>query len=275
MYGELLILYNTVFNFILLAFTCEVSRFEIKKSRLFVSALVSSFIAVVFQHNWCISIVSFVVLIILAFGFNLHVLIRKGGIMWIAALFLGGCLVFIQPFIEQLSVTNFFIISMLIAICAMYMFYRHWYYEKQQRLQSTFITSTVITFYNQHIALRCYIDSGNVCTEPISGKPVHFVSCDAIMNHLPMDWQIGLQHWDANDPYNVSALPKSLAKRIRFIQLTTVQQHMSTTIAIRFDEWALTYPSKLLINEYIVLVKQNSNFPHNTEAILHVSALSP
>lgn len=273
MYGEWLVLYNTVFNFVLLSFTCEVSGLKIRKRRLLISAMLSGLIAVIFRNYVGSSIVSFIFLLVVAFGFRWRELIRRGIVVWIAALFLGGCLLLLQPTLHKLSSSNFLIVSGLLASGTLYMFYRSWHNEKRQRLEETFVLSTALTFEKNEIPLSSYIDTGNVCTEPLSGKPVHFVSYKAVEQYLPKEWCNGLEQWKAEEPYDVSMLPSSLIKRIRFIQLATVQQDGSVALAIRFDQWSLASLTKTLFGEYVVLTRNATKFPENTEAILHVSAL--
>lgn len=273
MYGEWLVLYNTLFNYVLLAFTCEVSGMHIRKRRLLLSAFISGLIAVLWHDWFFVSILSFLTLLVIAFGCNLRSLIRRGIVVWIAALCLGGCLLLLQPALHGLSMTNFLIVSGMIAVIILYLFYRSWHYERQQRLEENFVIATTLTLENQNIPLSCYVDTGNVCIEPLSGKPVHFVSYEAVAKNMPDDWRNGLEKWDAGSPYDVSMLPKSLVKRIRFIQLATVQTEESTALAIRFEKWILASPNNTLVGQYIVLTRNAMNFPKDTEAILHVSAL--
>ena len=67
-------------------------------------------------------------------------------------------------------------------------------------------------------------------------------------------------------------LPASLSKRVRFIQLATVQTNVCVALAIRFEQWIIDV-NHTLYGEYIVVTRNASNFPSSTEAILHVSAL--
>lgn len=273
MYGEWLVLYNTVFNYVLLAFTSEVSGLRIRKRRLLLSACMSGWISVLFWENFLGSIASFIVLLVIAFGFQISNFIRRGVVVWIAALFLGGALLLLQPYIHQLSFINFLIVCSLVGVLILYLFYRSWQYERQQRLEGNFVLTTKLTIDNTDISLSSYVDTGNVCTEPLSGKPVHFISYTAVEANLPMDWREGLERWRVETPYDISMLPKSLSKRIRFIQLSTVQQESSIALAIRFEKWELLTLNKVLTEEYVVLVKNAANFPKQTEAILHVSTL--
>lgn len=273
MYGEWLVLYNTVFNYVLLAFTSEVSGLNVRKSRLFLSAFISGLFVVLFRGFFGSSFVSFFLLIALAFGLRLNELIRRGVVVWIAALFLGGCLLLLQPLLHNLSSTSFLIVGGLVASAALYLFYRSWHSEKQQRLEASFVLSTKLIINEVEVPLSGYVDTGNVCVEPLSGKPVHFVSYQAIMEYLPTEWRGGLETWNERNPFEVSMLPSNLKKRIRFIQLATVQEEQTIALGIRFEKWFLEQPNQSLTSEYIVLTKNASKFPKNTEAILHVSAL--
>ena len=73
------------------------------------------------------------------------------------------------------------------------LFYRSWSFERRQRLEKSFVRDTILSIENNVIQLLCYVDTGNVCIEPLSGKPVHFVSFEAVATALPHEWCMGLE----------------------------------------------------------------------------------
>ena len=273
MYGEWLVLYNTVFNYVLLAFTNEVSNLHVRKRRLLLSAFLSGLVAVLFKTYTGSSLVSFLLLIVIAFGFRWRELIRRGVVIWIAALFIGGCLIYLQPILHSLSTITFLVVSGVIASATLYLFYKSWHYEKQQRLEGNFLLTTVLTIDELEIPILSYVDTGNVCVEPLSGKPVHFVSYETVAEYLQDDWLKGLESWDADNPYEISMLPTALMKRIRFIRLSTVQEGSTIALGIRFNSWVLSSPTHKLVGEYVILTRNANKYPKNARAILHVSAL--
>lgn len=165
-------------------------------------------------------------------------------------------------------------ICFLLAVLNLIAFYKQWGFVKLERLSGQFVFDTTLTIFGAKIPLSAFVDTGNQAIEPLSGKPVHFVSYTALRPHLPSAFRESLMKWQETDPYNVSMFSEDYQRYIRFIHVNTVQQQ-TVVLGFRFDEWHIKgEPSQVKMNEYIVLTKKAKNFPHSTAAILHFSALS-
>ena len=145
---------------------------------------------------------------------------------------------------------------------------------KLERFSGQFVYKTTLKIFDETIPLSAFVDTGNQCIEPLSSKPVHFVSYTAIRPNMPASLKKALAEWQEADPYNVSMFSPDHQRLIRFIHVNTVQQQ-SVVLGFRFDEWHIEgESSQVKTNEYIVFTKKAKNFPHSTAAILHFSALS-
>lgn len=274
MYGEWLVLINTLFNLAILTFTARVTGVLVKNSRLLMSSICSSFVAVIGDQMLWTTILSFILLIGIAFRFKIRSFQKQGPIVLTATIVIGGLLTALQPFLKNLSVTHFIMICFLLAVLNLVAFYKQWGFVKLERLSGQFVFDTTLKIFGATIPLSAFVDTGNQAIEPLSGKPVHFVSYTALRPHLPSAFRKSLIEWQETDPYDVSMFSEDYQRYIRFIHVNTVQQQ-SVVLGFRFDEWHIKgEPSQVKKNEYIVLTKKAKNFPHSTAAILHFSALS-
>jgi len=274
MYGEWLVLINTLFNLAILTFTARVTGVLVKNSRLLMSSICSSFVAVIGGQMLWTTILSFILLIGIAFHFKIRSFQKQGPIVLTATIVIGGLLTALQPFLKNLSSTHFIMICFLLAVLNLIAFYKQWGFVKLERLSGQFVFDTTLTIFGAKIPLSAFVDTGNQAIEPLSGKPVHFVSYTALRPHLPSAFRESLMEWQEKDPYNVSMFSEDYQRYIRFIHVNTVQQQ-TVVLGFRFDEWHIKgEPSQVKMNEYIVLTKKAKNFPHSTAAILHFSALS-
>lgn len=66
----------------------------------------------------------------------------------------------------------------------------------QTKIQSSFVVDCELLLFQQSFSLRGFIDTGNECIEPMSGKPVHFLSYNAVAKTLPEDFHKALLEWD-------------------------------------------------------------------------------
>src|SRR5690606_4783210 len=99
MIGELLILYNTLFNYFLLKFTQEITGLYVKRRRLLFSAFFSGLVSSIFYHSFLGAVASFLLLIGLAFSFRIETIIKQGTVLLAATFFLGGLLTSLLPFL--------------------------------------------------------------------------------------------------------------------------------------------------------------------------------
>ncbi|WP_341301856.1 sigma-E processing peptidase SpoIIGA [Lysinibacillus sp. FSL H8-0500] len=274
MYGEWLVLINTLFNLAILKFTARVTGVFVKNSRLLMSSICSSLVAVIGGQMLWTTVLSFLLLIGIAFRFKLRSFQKQGPIALTATIVIGGLLTAVQPYLKNLSVTHFISICFLLAVANLIVFYKQWGFVKLERLSGRFVFDTTLRIFGATIPLSAFVDTGNQAIEPLSGKPVHFVSYTALRPHLPEAFRKSLMEWQETDPYNVSMFTEDYQRYIRFIHVNTVQQQ-TVVLGFRFDEWHIKgESSQVKTNEYIVLTKKAKNFPHSTAAILHFSALS-
>ncbi len=274
MYGEWLVLINTLFNLAILTFTARVTGVLVKNSRLLMSSFCSSLVAVIGGQMLWTTVLSFILLIGIAFRFKIRSFQKQGPIVLTATIVIGGLLTALQPFLKNLSATHFIMICFVLAVLNLVAFYKQWGVVKLERLSGQFVFETTLKIFGSLIPLSAFVDTGNQAIEPLSGKPVHFVSYTALSPHLPADFRKSLVEWQETDPYNVSMFSEDYQRYIRFIHINTVQQQ-TVVLGFRFDEWLIKgEPLQVKSNEYIVLTKKAKNFPHSTAAILHFSALS-
>ncbi|ACA39046.1 peptidase U4, sporulation factor SpoIIGA [Lysinibacillus sphaericus C3-41] len=238
------------------------------------SSFCSSLVAVIGGQMLWSTVLSFILLIGIAFRFKIRSFQKQGPIVLTATIVIGGLLTALQPYLKNLSANHFIMICFVLAVLNLVAFYKQWGFVKLERLSGQFVFDTTLKIFGSIIPLSAFVDTGNQAIEPLSGKPVHFVSYTALSPHLPADFCKSLVEWQETDPYNVSMFSEDYQRYIRFIHINTVQQQ-TVVLGFRFDEWLIKgEPSQVKSNEYIVLTKKAKNFPHSTAAILHFSALS-
>ncbi|MEK9197689.1 sigma-E processing peptidase SpoIIGA [Ureibacillus sp. 179-F W5.1 NHS] len=274
MIGELLILYNTLFNYFLLKFTQEITGLYVKRSRLLLSAFCSGFIAAIFYQTLFGAVLSFIVLIGLAFSFRLQSLLKQGTVLFITTFFLGGVLTSLLPFLLNQSEVAFFILCIAIAFLSLTTIHTKWRNMMQEKIQHSFVVDCDLELFKKTYRLKGFIDTGNECIEPISGKPVHFLSYTAISKELPSDFQEALLTWDDKNPYQLKMFPTYVYPKVRVLSLSTVQQERSLVLAFRFDKLKISGSvSKEIVDQYVVLTRNDARYPQDAQMILHVLAL--
>lgn len=274
MIGELLVLYNTLFNYFLLKFTQEITGLYVKRSRLILSAFCSGLIASIFYHSFFGAVLSFIVLIGLAFSFRIQSLLKQGTVVFLTTFFLGGVFTSLLPFLLNQSEFTFFILCTSIAFLSLTMIHSKWRKMMQEKIQHSFVVECELVLFQKSYWLKGFVDTGNECVEPISGKPVHFLSYSAVAKDLPEDFYEALRSWDEKNPYQLSMFPTYIYPKIRILTLTTVQQEKSTVLAFRFDQLKISGPSsKEIAEQYVVFTKNDARYPQNAQIILHVLAL--
>ncbi|QCR31715.1 sigma-E processing peptidase SpoIIGA [Lysinibacillus sp. SGAir0095] len=274
MIGELLVLYNTLFNYFLLKFTQEITGLYVKRSRLLLSAFCSGLIASIFYQTLIGALLSFIVLIGLAFSFRLQSLLKQGTVLFITTFFLGGVLTSLLPFLLNQSDVTFFILCTAIAFIGLTVIHSKWREMMQSKIQHSFVVECDLELFKKSFSLKGFIDTGNECTEPMSGKPVHFLSYSAVSKDLPEDFHKALLEWDETNPYQLKMFPTYVYPRVRVLTLSTVQQERSTVLAFRFDKLKLCgATTKEIFEQYVVFTKQDARYPQDAQMILHVLAL--
>nr|WP_106784057.1 sigma-E processing peptidase SpoIIGA [Lysinibacillus timonensis] len=274
MIGELLVLYNTLFNYLLLKFTQEITGVYVKRSRLILSAFCSGLIASILHHSLLGAVLSFVILIGVAFSFKIQSLYKQGTVLFIATFFLGGLLTSLMPFLLNQSDFLFFIFCTSIAFISLTAIHVKWRNMKQEKIQFSFVVECELVLLQKAYQIRGFIDTGNEAVEPLSQKPVHFLSYNAVSKNLPNDFHDALLKWDENNPYKLDMFPSAVYPKIRILTLSTVQKEKSTVLAFRFDRLKISgTTNKEIYDEYVVFTRNESKYPQDAQMILHVLAL--
>lgn len=126
MYGEWLVLINTLFNLAILTFTARVTRVLVKNSRLLMSSFCSSLVAIIGSQMLWTTVLSFILLIGIAFRFKIRSFQKQGPIVLTATIVIGGLLTALQPFLKNLSATHFIMICFVLAVLNLVAFYKQW-----------------------------------------------------------------------------------------------------------------------------------------------------
>ena len=263
--GEILIIFNTILNVIIVHFVGQVCRMELRKWIIYLAALFSSIIAILLLPSiWSIILSYFVLLI--PFASQRHFL--KGAIiLWITVFFVGGMLSFIQQTI-QLSISH--AVILIIASLSLYSinrFIRNW---RADRLAMKFVRQAKVQFLNMDVSLQGYIDSGNHCEEVFSGKPVHFIIYRTVEQKMQADVKIAIAQWSEHNYEDLSMFPVALQKQIRLVPFKTISS----------KQMMLVFPCTIQLdgqegvhNHYVALTNQTTLFPASSSMLLHVSML--
>ena len=271
MIGEWLIIINTLFNYVLVLFTKEITGVYVTKKRALSAAFCSGVVSAVFDTSILISIISALLLVGIAFSFRFHMLLKQAGVLIVATFFLGGLLTAVQPLLVGRSFIFYLAFCSLLAILSSKWAEIKWRSFWQKNIQARYVVTCKLSLGDTELELRGFIDTGNMCTEPISQQPVHFISYQAIQEKLPTTVQEALTTWDAKSPYNLSMFPREWLTMIRLIPLSTIQ-HRTIVPAFRLTEWFIDQTK--LSGHYVVLTKNDTHFPEQADMMLHVLALS-
>ena len=144
----------------------------------------------------------------------------------------------------------------------------------QSKIQHSFVVNCELELFKKTYSLKGFIDTGNECIEPLSGKPVHFLSYKAVSEELPTDFQQALNEWDNQNPYELKMFPSYVYPKIRVLSLSTVQQERYTVLGFRFDKLVINAEvPKEIYEQYVVFTKHDARYPQDAQMILHVLAL--
>ncbi|WP_432359474.1 sigma-E processing peptidase SpoIIGA [Sporosarcina sp. UB5] len=271
MYGELIVSINMVFNYAILSFANRMVKAQASRLRLLLASFVGALPVTIFPNSHIAIFIAFSVMIISAFGISIASIGNPAVIVLIGALFAGGALtVFTDKFMFSDSKATVFI-SALLAYVLLYLFKTKWLDVRMARQLSSYSVASVLSIWNKTISIPCFIDTGNRCTEPLTGEPVHFVSFKSVERSIPEELKEALLVWKTEDIPQLSTFPKHYQKSLRLIRLQTVQG-ASWAVGIKFDRWVIGEGSELPAG-YIVFTKQDNRYPEGANAILHASAL--
>lgn len=271
MYGELIIGINMVFNYAILSFANRMVKAQATRLRLLLASLAGALPVVFFPDSWIVIFVAFGVMIVCAFGISITSIVNPAVIVLVGALFAGGALtVFTDKFMFSDSKSTVFI-SALLAYVLLYLLKTKWLDVRTARQLSSYSVESVLSIWNETISIPSFIDTGNRCTEPLSGEPVHFVSFKSVERFMPEELKGPLLTWKTEDMPQLSIFPKKFQKSLRLIRLQTVQG-ASWAVGFKFDGWVVGEGSELPVG-YIVFTKQDNRYPEGAGAIMHASAL--
>jgi stage II sporulation protein GA (sporulation sigma-E factor processing peptidase) len=271
MYGELIVGINMVFNYAILSFANRMVKAQASRLRILLGSFAGALPVTLFPDSQIAIFVAFGIMIVCAFGFSIARVGSPALIVLIGALFAGGALtVFTDKFLFSNSNSTVFV-SALLAYVFLYILKTKWLDVRMARQLSTYSVDSTLFIWNKTITIPSFIDTGNRCTEPLTGEPVHFVSFKSMEHSIPEELIEPLLSWKAQDIPQLSIFPKRFQKSLRLIRLQTVQGS-SWAVGFKFDRWIIGEGSELPAG-YIVFTKQDSRYPEGAGAILHASAL--
>ena len=271
MVGELLVLFNTIMNVLLLKFTIVITGFHVKSSRLWCSAFCSALLTTILPPSfWSISI-GFLCLLGIAFSWRLSTLFVQGSWLMIGTLLVGGFLTMLQPFFFRQSPQLALGVFIVLAGCLLLVTSKGWQRKLLSTVQEAYVTTCELTIGEMRFFVRAYIDTGNECREPLSGAPVHFLSFLDVKEQLPENFCSALQQWQASEPTNLTMFPEEMRLLIRFVRVVTVHNEPQLVLAFRVSQ--LVVDEHDYTGHYVVFTQNEAPFPQQAEMILHVCIL--
>ncbi|MBD8031660.1 MULTISPECIES: sigma-E processing peptidase SpoIIGA [Solibacillus] len=271
MYAEWILLMNFLMNLVLLKFTATMTYTIIPIWRLILAAFSSAMIAVLFMGNIFMLLVSFILLLGIAFSFKWKIFFEQGKWIVIATLLAGGLLTALQPFLLASPFFAYIFICFGIVCISLTIMRKGWFQKLQQVAQSRYVTTSKVELLDMQLELLTYIDTGNESTEPFSQAPVHFISFKSVQSMLSQEFNERLLAWSETEPYSLTMFSKEVQKRIRIVPITTVQKG---TVLVPAFRASITVGDKAYPNHYVVFTKNDARFPQNAQMIAHVFVLT-
>lgn len=274
MYGEVLILMNAIFNYVILSFANSICFLQQSKGRLLISAFLAGICIVIFGHHFLILIIVFILMITVAFGWQIRNWWKGALMCFVAALFAGGLFTVFEPLWINTSVFTLLLVSGIVATAGLFLLKNRLLVARGDTLQQSLMQLCELQLGEITVTLKCFIDTGNTTVEPLSGKPVHFVCYKAIEHSLPENFKMALFQWNVNEPYDLEMFPEYFRKKVAVIPITTVQEKKTYSLAFRYDKWLLKEEEARPISPgFLIITIQNTPFPQEADAILHFTAL--
>lgn len=270
MYAEVMIATNTFFNYTVLTFANKIGWIENKKRYLFLSALIAGVVSVIFSHPLITIFLSFFLMIGIAFWKKRTQLVKAITLTLLASLFAGGLLTAIMPFYSNSSNIFMLVNFALIVIGGLYFLTKNVLHIHIGQTERELLYTSELKIFNQTKELNLFIDSGNVCKEPLSNDPVHFVAAEVLKDVLPQRLFETILNWEFDKKVGLDNVPKEFTTKLRIIPISTVQQEKAWVIGLKYDQWIVN--EQALPKGYIVMTKLKDKFPHGAEGILHSSS---
>ncbi|ARJ39965.1 hypothetical protein SporoP8_14400 [Sporosarcina ureae] len=270
MYGELMIGINMLFNYAILSFTNKVGNHQTSKRRLWSAAFLGAFFITLFPYSLPAMIFTFLGMTYIAFGQTFRSWKSSILAVLIAAFFAGGMLTLIYAQISINVNQRFLFVAIGLTYLSLYIVKHKWIDTRMMNKLMSFTLDSELNLWGHSIPLKVFIDTGNHCVEPLSGDPVHFIGYKAIKDQLPDDFASALVSWNPEKSPDLASFPATYQKNLRLIRLQTVQG-ASWAVGIKYDSWLLE--GELLPVGYIVLTKEQHQYPQGAAAILQMSAM--
>ncbi|WP_391208408.1 sigma-E processing peptidase SpoIIGA [Psychrobacillus sp. L4] len=270
MYAEVMIATNTFFNYTVLAFANKIGWIENKKRYLFLAALIAGILTVTVSNYFITVFLSFFLMIAIAFWRKPKQIVKAIGLTLLASLFAGGLLTAIASFYRNTNYLFMMVNFALIVIGGLYLLTKHVLHIHIAQSERELLYSSCVKLFGEAKELTLFIDSGNVCKEPLSNEPVHFVAAEVLKEVLPESLFRAVSNWEFDRKVGLDNLPKEYLTKLRLIPIATIQQEKTWVIGIKYDNWKVN--DQELPKGYIVMTKLHDKFPHGAEGILHSSS---
>ncbi len=271
MYGEILIAVNMLFNYAILSFANKVGNIHVARRRLWLASFLGAVVVVIFPSSLIFVVIGFFAMTICAFGVQFNQWKKSASLVLIGAVVAGGLLTALQLRLQLFGAIGNILLCVMIAFVSLTFVKQKWLDVRVAHNVSSLHSNSTLTCWNAEVKINVFIDSGNSCTEPLSGSPVHFVSFKIVEPFLPANLVSPLLEWNPSGTPDLSRFPEELKKDIRLIRLMTVQGS-SWAVGFKFTQWILEN-GEMLRPGYLVLTKNDRRYPEGAGAILHVSAM--
>jgi stage II sporulation protein GA (sporulation sigma-E factor processing peptidase) len=271
MYGEILIAVNMLFNYAILSFANKVGNIQVARGRLWLASFLGAVVVVIFPSSLIVVVVGFLAMTVCAFGVQFNLWKKSASLVLIGAVVAGGLLTALQLRLQLFGTAGNVLICVLIAYVSLTFLKQKWLDVRVAHNVSSLHLNSTLSCWNAEVDINVFIDSGNSCTEPLSGSPVHFVSFKIVEPFLPANLINPLLEWNPSGSPNLAQFPDEHKKNIRLIRLMTVQGS-SWAVGFKFEQWKLDN-GEMLRPGYLVLTKNDRRYPEGAGAILHVSAM--
>src|SRR5699024_9857886 len=271
MYGELMIGLNMMFNFTILSFANNMQNRHIQLWRLLLASFIGAIMIVVMSSTVLSLIIVFISMTLIAYGTNFLTWRKLAMTFLLGAIFAGGFLTVIQEQFVSLQRYGFVLFACAFLYIVLSIVKRNVMQVKTIAQTSTLTMASTLYLWNEQIPLTVFIDSGNQCEEPLSGKPVHFIAYDAIKAYMPETLCQLLTQWNNEQDSFSTKLPDQFKHQLRMIKVYTIQGE-KWVIGLQYKEWTI-HAGTTLADGYIVFTMDNQQYPNEADAILHVSAM--
>ena len=157
----------------------------------------------------------------------------------VGALFAGGMLTAFQYRIHTFNGWITVLTYAIIAYASLYYMRKKWLDVRIARHVSELSATSNLQIWGATIQMDVFVDTGNGCTEPLSGAPVHFVSLKAVEEFIPQGFKRTTYcHGIRSSSPTLSHFPAIYQKDMRLVRLQTVQGQ-SWAIGFKFEQWSI------------------------------------